>query len=373
MNRVNRIVAQVGTAGFIALLPCLAGEAIGQTAPGGGRGRQSEINLPQNPLSAPTPLYTVKFDGGTVQDYLEALRAGSNGAPLNVACAKELMREKIDAINLEQVSLLTALNAIGAASNEPLVRWDVQPLDSGAIESASGAMRAFKLVQQRADSKWLRGSEVKTFSLREYVGETRGDEAVKRATTLISAAEAALGIDDKGEPTWVVKFHPDSGLLIVRGTPDDLAVASQVVTQLVSEKVAHEQIDRRREIADSERARAMDVAAKMAQQADGQRRAAAELALHLQKKFEAGEKDVLGELQEAGKRAQEAEEEYSFRRNQYRRIEEQATFQGLNQQATAASAARIQELEAMVEKLQKQVQELQQALSRTATGGSRSK
>lgn len=153
---------------------------------------------------------------------------------------------------------MTALNAIGAASNDPMVHWEVQPLDTGMME-LDGAMRAFKLVQQRGDSKWLRGNEVKTFSLREYVGEARGDEAVKRATTLISAAEAALaGIDDKGEPTWVVKFHPDSGLLIVRGTPDDLAAVSQVVVQLVSESVTHEQDDRRKMMMHAEREKAME-------------------------------------------------------------------------------------------------------------------
>lgn len=369
MNRVNRMVAQVGTAGLIALLPCIAGEAMGQA--GQGRGRENN-QASTNPAGPTTPLYTVKFDGGTVQEYLEALRGGSNGAPLNVTCAKELLREKIDAINLEQVSLMTALNAIGAACNDPMVQWQVVPLDNGSMESASGAMRAFKLVQNRADSKWLRGAEVKTFSLREYVGQTRGEEAVKRATTLISAAEAALEIDDKGEPTWAVKFHPDSGLLIVRGTPDDLAVVTQVVAQLVSESVNHEQDDRRRAMMESERARAMETAAKTMQRADEQRQVANELTLQLQKKFEGGDKGVSSEMRAAGKRAQEAEEEYAFRRDQYRRIEEQARFQGLAQPANGAAEARIQELEAMVERLQKQVESLQEALNK-APSGSRTK
>ncbi len=369
MNRLNRMITKFGTVGLIALLPCLAGEAIGQTAPGGGTGRGTLINQSQNPLSGVSvPLYTVKFDGGTVQEYLEALRAGSNNAPLNVTCAKELLRERIDAINLEQVSLMTALNAIGAASNDPMVHWDVQPLDTGMIESSSGAMRAFKLVQQRGDSKWLRGSEVKTFSLREYVGEARGDEAVKRATTLISAAEAALGIDDKGEPTWVVKFHPDSGLLIVRGTPDDLAVVSQVVAQLVSESVMHEQDDRRKMMMNAEREKAMEVAAKMMARAEEQRKVAQEMSIQLQQRFDAGDKSAMNEITIAAQRAQEAEEEFAFRRDQYRRIEEQATFRGMGQQANSESGARIRDLEAMVERLQKQVQELQMALSKAANG-----
>ena len=116
MNGMNRMVTQIGIAGSIALLPCLAGEAMGETGPGEGLGCGAEINQSQNPLTgAPVPLYTVKFDGGMVQEYLDALRAGSSGALLNVTCAKELLCEHIDAINLEQVTLVTALNAEACA------------------------------------------------------------------------------------------------------------------------------------------------------------------------------------------------------------------------------------------------------------------
>lgn len=87
----------------------------------------------------------------------------------------------------------------------------------------------------------------------------------------------------------------------------------------------------------------------MMSRADEQRKVAQEMSVQLQQRFDAGDKSALNEIAVASRRAQEAEEEYAFRRDQYRRIEEQATFQGVSQQTNTASGARIQQLEAMVE------------------------
>ncbi len=377
----------------IALLPLAAGQAIGmmkqpaQAVQGQpiqvveGKLLQAKV-VKGEPLAEKTgaglgvanpvkvagmPLYSVKFNGGSVGDYLEAIRAGSEGSPLNVTCSEEVLNKLIGSVTLEKVNLHTALNAVAAASTDPNVSFQAQALDYG-LPRDTGALPAYSLVMSKSSSAQRKNSEVKTFSLREYVGEAKGDAAVKRATSLISAVEAALGSDESAAQRWVVKFHPDSNLLIVRGNPDDIAVANQVVTQLVSETVNQGQEDRRRTLVAVEREKALEMASKMLYEADRQRKESAAMAEAAQKQLNDGSAKDGRDHNEAWLLLKEAEENFTFRRDQYRRIEELAKFGNVVQSGSSQAEAKVRELEVVIVKLRQQVQELQQLLNEKSHG-----
>jgi hypothetical protein len=159
-------------------------------------------------------------------------------------------------VSLRDVSVYAALSAVqGAAGRE--TQWNVRPLG----QQGSGRMTeawALELIPQpqATISMGPSGSKpvipvaetgIRVFSLRDLTepmpGDPPGVALTKSPEVVLTAVKAALDLSgDKGEPPEM-KFHEDSGLLIVHGTNDQVGAVMQTLEQM------RQDVNRRREAA----------------------------------------------------------------------------------------------------------------------------
>lgn len=168
------------------------------------------------------PVLTLRFPGGTVAEYLAALRAASPSTPINVAAAPDALVLKVPETSLANVTLETALQAIAATSfQQGHRRLFVENL-GGAFSSDS----AYALIATPARTASA-VSDFQVLSLRDLT-ESGG----MKVETVLTAIESALGLVDPDAPAPVTKFHKDSGLLMLRGTPPQLSAVEQTIRRL---------------------------------------------------------------------------------------------------------------------------------------------
>lgn len=203
-------------------------------------GEQPETGRP------PMPIIDVDFAGGTVQEFVKVIQKSAMDStaktPVNVMIPTEAGAIALPAISLKRVSAETALEtlryAFGVQGIHQLeARNMTNPGDEGltfAIQYAPGRsspqMQGVQ-VQQPIQSE--------AYSLRELISVPEGlpeDNASLRMTpdavlgALKLAAELEAG-DASVAPTQLL-FHPDTQLLIARGTPDQHRLIHSILQQL---------------------------------------------------------------------------------------------------------------------------------------------
>lgn len=174
----------------------------------------------------PSPIVSVDFPGGTVQEYVQMLRAASKD-PVNIAASEQLLSTQIPPITLTHVTLLNALRALGTIGD-----------GSGMIDVRDLSMtgRGERIGSPIYEANWVprRSSDevsVTTYSLFDRIPSVTGDEATRMAETLVSAAQAALQMSGNSA-TWDLKFHQPSRLLLMKGTKGQIDIVSGVVDRM---------------------------------------------------------------------------------------------------------------------------------------------
>lgn len=250
----------------LTALPCLTALAITAAAsahqpnpkqPGIMNRPPLDQPLPADAIRPPMPIIDVEFPGGPLSDFVRAIQAAAMEStaktPINVIIPTEATDIRITAISLKRVSAETALlslrYAFGIQGTHQLeARNMTNDGDQGltfAIQYAPG--RSSPQMQGVQMSQPI-GSEA--YSLRELVATPPG--ADQRDPSLRMSPDAVLGAlklaaeleagDDRVSPTQLL-FHPDTQLLIARGTPDQHRLISSVLAQLA------DTLQQRRELA----------------------------------------------------------------------------------------------------------------------------
>ncbi|MCC6661352.1 MAG: hypothetical protein IT437_10750 [Phycisphaerales bacterium] len=173
------------------------------------------------PATQPGPGISVEFPGGTVNEYVAALKKAAGGTPVNAVVSEEAGVQVLPPISLRSVSPYVALSAIPAAAGFGTGNWEVHPIAEPGAASVNTVSVDF-LAQDRGG----RGLEV--FSTQRLLS---GDAAIA-PDVLLTAVDTALQMEGGGKSRADVMFHKDSGLLLVRGSPSQLNAVSQVISQL---------------------------------------------------------------------------------------------------------------------------------------------
>lgn len=176
---------------------------------GGGVGRQ--------------PHETFSFPGGTLEDYLKRLREHyapeTRLAPIKLSPEVENVSiPPVEIANPRPTSMVDYLRAMGTQSGKyRLVDHHYGDTGYWTVEAPP--------------------YDTRVFSLAEYLVTESGWSSSK-LKDVISGVEAALALDDNLVPEPKIKFHPDTRLLLVAGTTEQVRIAESVVEQLKSSATA---------------------------------------------------------------------------------------------------------------------------------------
>jgi len=236
-NRFDRLAAA-------AVLICAL--AAGTTA------AQEITRRPQNPPQqadrTQPALVSLDFKGGSLAQLIDAMRKSSSGA-INVVMPADLATLQVDSVQLKDVSVLAALRAVLAGNmsmpaESPDGQTYVIAIDSIDPDTAAGSPVVYvskRWVGQMMGSQAGRSSQqqspqrqgVEVYSIQSLI---RGGDAAA-AKTVLTAIETALSLSqEQSTPPPEVKFHQDSGLILVRGTGSQVGLVGQVVQRMTNDQ-----------------------------------------------------------------------------------------------------------------------------------------
>jgi hypothetical protein len=173
----------------------------------------------------------VEWSGGSLADFLAYLQKLPD---INIIVQGDATKVKMGEIRLNQVTLPTALSAVGAVIDVSAASMSVTPLGSGI-----GRKVYVVCVFPNKPASPAAGdpTEFRVFSLKNLTEPMPGDPdnsgLTMKSDTVLTAIDTALAVG--GEPEQrkaVVKYHTDSGLLFVRGTDVQLALIAQVLDRM---------------------------------------------------------------------------------------------------------------------------------------------
>lgn len=187
--------------------------------------------------AGPDVILTINFPGGTVGDYINQLKAAAGKQPANIVTSRAATEVQIGPISLREVSLYTALSAIATAAGRDTI-WSVQTLVSPTTKAIEGYAIEFEQRNKVAQPRLYSPSDVgiQVISLRDITepipGDPPGVPLTKPAEVVLTAVRAALDLTDDHAAPPEMKYHEDSGLLIIRGNGDQMGAVTQTLQQM---------------------------------------------------------------------------------------------------------------------------------------------
>ncbi len=191
----------------------LGANQLGQLRP--ARGQQGELPPPTVEEGVPRGI-TVHFKGGNVAEYVEMVKRSAAGMAVNIVSSPQVEGIQMGSADLSDVTVESALKLIPATVE--------QGLDAQVTLNEIGDIFVLKL-QERPSRESL-----SVLSLDGLIGEGQGRF---KAETVLTALEQTLGeLPGAARKGPTIKFHPESRLLVVKGTQTQIETAKLVVEKL---------------------------------------------------------------------------------------------------------------------------------------------
>ncbi len=196
--------------------------------PGGGGGRETTRREADPAGNAPTTI-SLDFRGGALEAYVKAVRDAAGAQPVNVVVSGEA-DIAVPAVSLNRASVMASVALL-----EHLV---VQGHEIEVSGTPDGGGEPVYIVRIRKTSPLSAGNDpnrsytdLAVFSLRSLL-ETPGIPGARaRADDLLTAMETALKMADDA-PGAEMKFHPESGVLVIRGTPAQTSAVQRLLSEV---------------------------------------------------------------------------------------------------------------------------------------------
>jgi len=176
--------------------------------------------------------FDVTFGGGTLEQYIEALRAASKDEPVNVMMAEDVRNVRIPKLSLKGVSVFTAIRALerikGSSGGLVMV---TEHRNEGNDVIYSVFAHGSGVPQQPGGGS---GSRL-VLSLSNLVpADLDAAKREERLSVVLSAIEAALRLGrPEGAEAPAVALHKESGLLMVLGSAEDRQTVQSVLVELL--------------------------------------------------------------------------------------------------------------------------------------------
>ncbi len=254
----------------IAALTFAAPALTAQPEPAPERTRPTGAQIAAARTQDTSPLISLRYPGGSLPEYVQAVKLAAQDNPVNVVIRGEADDVRLPQVFLEKVSARSALELVtGNYSIDDLaVRVDLTI--PGALPMAfpgpgEPIYEPIYLIEIRRDTGRrttptgrLMPAETLVVSIRDLITPLPGepaDSAMPRESVLTAVEAALTTAAAHAEPT--VRFHEDTGLVILNAPPDALSAAQGAINAISSD------LARRRELARLQSTRSMADAAKL--------------------------------------------------------------------------------------------------------------
>lgn len=198
-----------------------------------------------------SPLITLRFPGGTLPEYVQAVKLASDGDPINVVIRGEAGDVRVPQVFLERVSARSALELVtGTYLTDDLAINVILSIPGSSPGGFTGPGEPIYLLEVRRDiirRSSMAGrpmpSETLVVSIRDLILPLPGEppELAVAREAVLTAVEAAL-TTAAGEADPSVRFHEDTGLVILHAPPDALSAAQGAINAISAD------LSRRREL-----------------------------------------------------------------------------------------------------------------------------
>jgi hypothetical protein len=177
----------------------------------------------------PEPTISIEFAGGSLRNFTDLVRQ----TPMhpNIVVSGQADAIQLPAISLQGASVEAALQSVGAIVPDP---WDV-----GVRAMGHGERRVFTVVAGERhhvpppQASASRPQGVRVFSLTKLISplpiDSQDHPVAQTPETILSATQVAMELSQETEEKPVLRFHPESGLLLVKGTSQQIDAVEQVL------------------------------------------------------------------------------------------------------------------------------------------------
>lgn len=184
---------------------------------------KSEASPPSPVPAKPVRTFDVHFKGGTLAEYVEAVRQAS-GSTANVVVMPAAAEIPMTEVALTSVSARSAIKSLNNVYDLGLSRlvW-VKEIEGTPDEVEMFTVGAH---DQRQVARPASQEDSKVWSLASIV------QTGQRVEDVVSAVETALSLYPEAKPKIELRLHKDTNLLIARGRVDQLVTVEQVIEAL---------------------------------------------------------------------------------------------------------------------------------------------
>lgn len=174
---------------------------------------------------------SLSFKGGTAAEYIATLRGAVKPRPLNVVFRGKADGVKLPPVELANVSVGTAVQTLDQI-HEPI--GDGVWLEIKRVIDGGGEPLYAILLRSNEPLQPFAAQSTDVFSIRGITEpaptDPDGVQVSLPSSVVLSALEAILSVDTAKEaPAPVLKYHPDSGLVVVRAFEDQLLLVRRAI------------------------------------------------------------------------------------------------------------------------------------------------
>lgn len=196
------------------------------------------------------PVLSAPFSGGTLREYVATVKKAAGDNAPTVMVRGDADAVTIGAVELSDIQMFSALRLLeGQYITEGGSRYYVS---TDNVANGTTSKPAYLVMIQNNDGPSRGTSAAKpqfiVLPVKEITTALPGDppEVVVPAETVLTAVETALDVAGSGDDKAVMRYHPESGLIILAGPEDALSAAQDVVRQIDSD--VRQRRDRAREL-----------------------------------------------------------------------------------------------------------------------------
>ena len=201
----------------------------------------------------PQALINVEFQGGTVAEYVAAVRTAADkvGTDVNVVVPADAQVITVPPLSMRGVSVQTSLTSLASAFPRNSAYWfEVRAFSQSVDEAESFAIefenrtRPGMVVQPGMSGQLPAQAKPGTvltevFTVRDIIEAPPGfadtDSTRLSKDNLLRAVDAAFSLQGVQDVAPEVLFHAESGLLIVRGAREQVELAKAILERIGSD------------------------------------------------------------------------------------------------------------------------------------------
>ncbi|OAB63586.1 hypothetical protein AY599_11480 [Leptolyngbya valderiana BDU 20041] len=196
--------------------------------------QRSQASSDARPAAQPH-LITIDFEGGTLADLVDALKAASPQRPVNILYSTEAANIPIPPFEVADAELRSTLQSLAytsAGSPTTLsagrtVRWEIAPVGDGVYAVTLDNSPQYISTPR---GQMLVGQSDRITAVHSITELTTGGGAMS-ADAVLSAIQAALSIAGAAEEAEI-RYHEETGLVFARVTHDQGGVIEQTLVNL---------------------------------------------------------------------------------------------------------------------------------------------